>query len=159
MKTKMLKRPKFKPGEILVIPLAEHLFGYAQVIRDDDFGCFIMVFEHLTEEICGIEEFQCSLKVKDKAYVNNSSARSRWKHLGFAPLRAEDQKMPTLFFGSSSSCWTVQIENKPNQYAKGESTNSAALRSNGYTQKVLWLAKRFEDLLRHNSPLIWPGSD
>ncbi|MEQ1749054.1 MAG: immunity 26/phosphotriesterase HocA family protein [Prosthecobacter sp.] len=155
----MLKRPKFKPGEILVIPLSEHSFGYAQVIRDDDFGCFIRVFDHLTKEICPIEELQGGLKVKDRAYVNNSSARGRWKHLGFAPLRAEDEKMPTLFYGSSCSCWTVQNENKPEQYIKGESTNRAALRSKGYTHKVLWLAKDFEDLLQHNTPLIWPGSD
>lgn len=154
------KRAKFASGEILEIPLNGGLFGYAQVVRDDNFAAFIVVFDILADKPLSCEHFDVlRLKIKTRGYVNNYSARQNWKHLCEVGLSAEASKIPTLFFGSTTSGWTVESPDGVQTFVSGSGAKRSDFLAKDYVQKIMWLAQDYENLLQDNQPLDWKGSE
>ncbi len=95
-----------------------------------------------------------SLTSRDKviAYVNPYSVR-HWK-ITNEKFRAEEVQIPTFFFGSSATRWTLQKDGSTT-YIQGSDMSFDELVQRGYEHKVLWLGMDLESWL-DNVPLEWP---
>ncbi len=85
------------------------------------------------------------------AYVNPHSVK-HWKSNRSVPVK--DVEIPTFFFGSSATRWTL-VKNGSTTYIQGSEISYDELVKRGYQHEVLWLGQDIEAWL-DNVPLVWP---
>ncbi|MBP7866936.1 MAG: hypothetical protein KA419_13415 [Acidobacteria bacterium] len=137
---------KSLPGDLLEIELDAGNTGFVKVIRSDGFGLLIQLANPATGEF--------DLEYKDSVvYVNLYSVRN-WKKVGFSPVDNVMDNLPTFFFGSSATVWTIQAKEGVS-YIKGNDASMDELLKKGYVQKVLWHGNDIKEYFK-GKPLIWP---
>ena len=131
-----MSKSLFHPGDLLEVLSPQGKKAIVVVVRHDNYGLLIRLGESPDSEI---------------VYVNPYSVK--WKKVGRTDNPKIVSTIPTFFFGSSASIWTIESE-KRKSYIKGSDATLDELRSRGYVLKVLWHANKISKSI-DGTPLVW----
>jgi hypothetical protein len=140
-----MKKTRFSPGEIVEVRSAQKIKGYVRVIQKDKFGLLLQLIG---------KKLTAPSTAMPVAYVNDHSIPKTWIVAGSEPIKPANLKIPSFFFGSSATIWTIETP-EGRRFVPATEISFGELKRKGYVHQVLWLAKNIEAYF-DGEPLDWP---
>ncbi len=138
---------RFSAGDLLAITTSSGKRALARVLRLDKFGLLVQ----LAAPGVSFEDSGKSAIL----YVNPASTK-QWTKVGVSDVSEVLNGLPTFFFGSSATGFTIEGPGGVS-YLKGSEAVAADLQSReDYVLKVLWHAREIERWAEDGTPLVWP---
>ena len=152
----MNRKIKFKENEILEVELESGSLGYCRVLKKDNFGVLLKIYENKLDKSPDIKNFiDCTFKTKCLAYLNRYTVDEKWKHLYNLDCRDYyNDNLPKMFLGTEVHGYQIDPHGAEiNESIKGLSYEQ--LIEKGYLHKVLWRASKIKDAIDTEAPLVF----
>jgi len=146
-----MRKKKFKPGDIVALPLPNCGVGCVRVIRTDEFGVLLELFADA--DSANVETTFINWNRITFAYVNQYSLDS-WELIGNVPIDEKGLNIPPFFFGTTRFV-TVQRPGKEDEFIRGSKTIFDEMLARGYIHKVLWLGNNIADSIAKKQSPKW----
>lgn len=140
-----MRKPGLLPGDIVEVHAGRKRKGYVRVVRRDKFGLLLQLIG---------DKLVPPSPLMPAAYVNEHSIPKDWKVVDNRPIEPANLNLPTFFFGSSGTVWTVEALGG-RRFIPATAVSFEELKRQGYVHQVLWLAKNIAEYF-DGKPLEWP---